>query len=78
RWGSCSAQGVIRLNWRLLHLPLPLIDYVLIHELAHLLEMNHGPRFWAIVATACPDYQALRRQLRQQSASGPLWQGEQA
>ncbi len=78
RWGSCNTQGVIRLNWRLLHLPLPLIDYVVIHELAHLREMNHGPRFWAIVAAACPDYQAVRRQLRQHSAGGPLWQGEKS
>ncbi|EXI69807.1 MAG: hypothetical protein AW08_00300 [Candidatus Accumulibacter adjunctus] len=64
RWGSCSARNGVRLNWRLLHFPLPVIDYVVVHELAHLREMNHSPRFWAIVAAACPDWQALRAELR--------------
>ncbi|HMW17595.1 MAG TPA: SprT family zinc-dependent metalloprotease [Accumulibacter sp.] len=79
RWGSCNSRGIIRLNWRLIHFPLPLIDYVVIHELAHLREMNHGPRFWSIVADVCPDYQAARQQLRQQAALYPQWslnQGE--
>ena len=49
RWGSCSARRHIRLNWRLVHCDISLIDYVVIHELAHLSEMNHSPRFWAIV-----------------------------
>ncbi|MBL8399131.1 MAG: M48 family metallopeptidase [Candidatus Accumulibacter sp.] len=80
RWGSCNARGGIRLNWRLIHFPLPLIDYVVIHELAHLREMNHGPRFWAIVAAACPEYRQARQQLRRLAADGPqwsFWQGEQ-
>ncbi|EEO28072.1 M48 family metallopeptidase [Oxalobacter paraformigenes] len=64
RWGSCSAKRHIRLNWRLIHCDLFLIDYVVIHELAHLLEMNHSPRFWAIVKTWCPDYGKARKQLQ--------------
>ncbi|MFG6448827.1 M48 family metallopeptidase [Roseateles sp. BYS180W] len=73
RWGSASADGRIRLNWRLVHAPLALIDYVVVHELAHLHEMNHSPRFWAVVAARLPDYQALRQQLRQFQA--PVLQG---
>lgn len=49
RWGSCTSKGVIRLNWRLVFAPLYAVDYVVIHELAHLKEMNHGPNFWALV-----------------------------
>lgn len=65
RWGSCSRQGNLNFNWRLLLAPLPVLDYVVIHELAHLKEQNHSPRFWAIVAQTCPDYTAKRRWLRQ-------------
>ncbi len=64
RWGSCSADGSIRLNWRLVHLPPDVVDYVICHELAHLREMNHGPRFWSEVARLYPDYQHARRRLR--------------
>lgn len=64
QWGNCSAQGVIRLNWQLVTMPLPLIDYVVIHELAHLQEMNHSPAFWRVVAEACPDYVKIRKELR--------------
>ena len=64
RWGSCSSRGHIRLNWRLIHLPLPLIDYVVAHELAHLKEMNHSPRFWAVVESMYPDWRQARRALR--------------
>ena len=64
RWGSASANGSVRLNWRLVHHPLPTIDYVVAHELAHLREMNHGPRFWDVVASVVPDYEAARRRLR--------------
>jgi len=64
RWGSASADGSIRLNWRLVHFGLPVIDYVVTHELAHLREMNHGPRFWAVVGSVVPDYRAARRQPR--------------
>ncbi len=64
RWGSCSADGRILLNWRLIHFPLSSIDYVVAHELAHLKEMNHGPRFWATVATVLPDYVAARDHIK--------------
>lgn len=67
-WGSCTARGTIRLNWRLIHVAPALIDYVIAHELSHLREMNHSPRFWATVQSVYPDYPAARRQLR---ALGP-------
>jgi len=70
RWGSATSNGSIRLNWRLVQLPLHLIDYVVVHELSHLREMNHSPRFWAIVASVFPHYQSLRRELRQQAMVG--------
>lgn len=64
RWGSASASGAIRLNWRLIHFAPPVIDYVVAHELAHLREMNHSPRFWAVVRSVLPDYEQARRHLR--------------
>jgi predicted metal-dependent hydrolase len=63
-WGSCSPNGKIRLNWRLIHLTPHIIDYVIAHELAHLHEMNHSPRFWARVESVFPDYVAARGELR--------------
>jgi len=60
RWGSAHASGAIRLNWRLVHFALPTIDYVVAHELAHLREMNHSPRFWDLVRSVLPDYEAAR------------------
>lgn len=65
RWGSCSRKGNLNFNWRLLLAPLAVLDYVVTHELAHLKELNHSPRFWALVASACPTYAAHRRWLRQ-------------
>lgn len=65
RWGSCTSQGNIMLNWRLVHFPLAIIDYVIAHELAHLREMNHGPGFWAEVEQLLPEYQQARALLRQ-------------
>lgn len=64
RWGSCHAAGRIRLHWRLIQMPPRLADYVVVHELAHLREMNHSPRFWRIVAGVLPDYKALRMEIR--------------
>jgi len=64
RWGSCTADGKIRLNWRLVHFPMSLIDYVVAHELAHLKEMNHSPRFWDTVESIFPEFREAREQLR--------------
>lgn len=67
RWGSCSSSGGLRLNWRLMQSPPDVIDYVVIHELAHLAELNHSPRFWAIVETHCPDWKTRRDWLKRNS-----------
>jgi hypothetical protein len=64
RWGSCSSDGKIRLNWRLIHFPVPIIDYVVAHELAHLCEMNHSPRFWKTVESIFPDFREARHTLK--------------
>jgi predicted metal-dependent hydrolase len=64
RWGSARVDGSIRLNWRLMHFAPAVIDYVVAHELSHLREMNHSPRFWATVHSVMPDYAALRQQLK--------------
>ena len=70
RWGSCTSGGSIRLNWRLIKAPPSVIDYVVIHELAHLIELNHSPSFWQIVAQLCPDYTDATRLA--QGAGRPL------
>lgn len=72
RWGSCSAKSGIRLNWRLIHLPEMLVDYVIAHEAAHLVEMNHSTRFWNVVSRVCPDWASARQELRRQGAALPL------
>lgn len=72
RWGSCTVGGSIRLNWRLVHFALPLIDYVVAHELAHLREMNHSARFWATVASVYPDYDGAKNALRLRSQELPV------
>jgi predicted metal-dependent hydrolase len=68
RWGSCSRNGHICLNWRLVTMPEGVRDYVLIHELMHLKRMDHSPKFWKLVAAACPGYKEARAWLRSQSA----------
>jgi predicted metal-dependent hydrolase len=73
RWGSCSLKTGIRINWRLIHFPHNIIDYVVAHELAHLREMNHSPRFWAIVGTLYPNYKDARNELKRLAASCPQW-----
>ncbi len=64
-WGTCRRDGLIRMNWRLVFLDEALVDYVLAHELAHTVQMNHSAVFWTQVARMCPDYKNLRRQLKQ-------------
>jgi predicted metal-dependent hydrolase len=64
QWGNCSSGGVVRLNWQLVKMPLHLIDYVVVHELAHLVEMNHSAAFWRVVESACPEYKECRSELK--------------
>jgi predicted metal-dependent hydrolase len=71
RWGSASADGSIRLNWRLIHFRQSVIDYVVVHELSHLRVMDHSPRFWDTVRTIVPDYAELRGQLKDEAI--PRW-----
>jgi hypothetical protein len=64
RWGSCSKKGNLNFSYRLILLPREVADYIIVHELCHLGQFNHSPRFWALVALSCPDYRALRARLR--------------
>ena len=72
RWGSAKADGSIRLHWRLMQFSPEVIDYVVAHELSHLRELNHSPRFWAIVASVMPDYETRLKQLKSQVL--PPWE----
>ena len=67
RWGSARVDGAIRLNWRLIHLKHEAIDYVVVHELAHLHEMNHSPAFWKVVADILPDHLERRKALQKEN-----------
>lgn len=73
RWGSRSSSGTIALSWKLLQCPSELVDYVICHELAHILEMNHSPKFWRVVEKFCPDYRRLRVELVRFSRRLPVW-----
>lgn len=64
RWGSCSAKGNLNFNYAIIHLPADLADYIVVHELCHLGELNHGRRFWSLVAESTPDYKLRRKMLR--------------
>ncbi len=64
RWGSCSARGTISLNWRLIQTPQFVRDYIILHELMHLREMNHSARYWRCVEEVCPDYRTAEAWLK--------------
>jgi predicted metal-dependent hydrolase len=70
RWGSCSSTGTLSFNWRLIELPGELADYIVVHELAHLLQPNHSPKFWAEVERVLPDWRSRRKALRTLSTNG--------
>ncbi len=72
QWGTCSAAGTIRLNWRLVHVAPELADYVAAHEVAHLVEMNHSKRFWALLAALYPAWRVARERLELASATLPI------
>ena len=69
RWGSCSAKGTISLNWRLLLAPDEVAEYVVVHEVCHLAEMNHSANYWELVAALFPEYERPRRWLRDHGSS---------
>ena len=69
RWGSCTATGDLMFSWRLILAPAAVLDYVVAHEVAHLVELNHSPRFWAVVKLVCPDYAGPRDWLRRNGAA---------
>lgn len=67
RWGSCSSKGNLNFNWKLMMMPKEVLDYVVVHELAHRKEMNHSKAFWAVVEKELPDYKERRRLLKEQT-----------
>jgi predicted metal-dependent hydrolase len=71
RWGSARIDGSIRLNWRLVHFKMSVLDYVVAHELSHLRVMDHSPRFWDTVRAVVPDFAEQRAQLKSEAA--PKW-----
>ena len=73
RWGECHPDGTLKFNWRLIMCPPEVIDYVVVHELAHLLVPGHNPRFWGQVAKVLPDYAVRRRWLNREGAPFLLW-----
>lgn len=73
RWGSCSRQGSLRFNWRLSMMPRPILDYVMIHELAHIKAHNHSKTFWDIVRQAMPDFKSHRTWLRKNGSAIVGW-----
>jgi predicted metal-dependent hydrolase len=72
RWGSCSRNGVLYVNWRTMQLPVRLVDYVLVHELSHLIEPTHGPEFWKVMDRAMPNWRDRREEL-DRKASEVFW-----
>ena len=76
RWGECHPDGTLKFNWRLIMCPAAVIDYVVVHELAHLKVPGHNPRFWGQVARVLPDYAVRRRWLNREGAPFLLWRPE--
>jgi predicted metal-dependent hydrolase len=76
RWGECHLDGKLRFNWRLILLPPAMIDYVVVHELAHLKVPGHNPRFWRAVEAVLPDYAPRRQWLNREGSALLLWQAE--
>lgn len=68
KWGHCTAQGAIQYNWQIMLAPEPVVDYLVAHEVSHLLHHNHGPAFWALVERLCPDYKKRRAWLKTNGA----------
>jgi len=68
RWGSCSQKGTLSFNWKLMMAPEPIIDYVVVHEICHLREMNHSRNFWKLVAENCPQWREHRKWLKEQES----------
>ena len=64
RWGSCSKSGNLNFNYKILFLEEPLADYIVVHELCHLKELNHSKKFWTLVAEVCADYKDMKRELK--------------
>lgn len=73
RWGSCTSDGALMYSWRLILAPPAVLDYVAAHEVAHLVEMNHSPAFWAVVSHLCPDWKRHRAWLRQHGEALHRW-----
>lgn len=71
RWGSCSKKGNLNFNYKILHLPPKLADYIIVHELCHLKEFNHSPRFWNLVSQTIPNYKKCRKDLRKEFEFSP-------
>jgi predicted metal-dependent hydrolase len=69
RWGSCSSEGAISLNWKLLAAPIDVIDYVIVHELAHIRHLDHSPQFWSLVETFYPDWRLAKLWLKEHEFS---------
>ena len=68
RWASCDSRGRVRVNWRIVMAPMKLVDYVIAHELCHLIRRDHSPAFWKLLRTVLPDYQARRARLKREGA----------
>jgi predicted metal-dependent hydrolase len=75
RWGSCSSKGNLNFSWRLLLAPADVADYVAAHEVAHLRELNHSPRFWTLVESVCPEYRVARDWLKRHGPELATWPG---